>query len=844
LTRRRTLSLAQRLTLAFLGLVVVVLVVNGSISMWLAYQEATETAVRIEQEKAGAAAEQVTQFVAGIEQQMGWTTRADWARVPMEQRRYDFIRLLRQAPAITELIYVDGTGAERLRLSRLEPDTVDGGANLSQDPRVLGARRDRLWYGPVSFRRGSEPYMAIAMLHAGRTPGVTIAEVNLKLIWEVIAAIRVGGTGHAFVTDTQGRLIAHPDMSLVLRGTELAALPQVAAAVAGLRGPGQQDAPPMRRASSIGGGAVLSAHAAIPRLGWIVFVEQPLREALAPVFTALYQTLALLGLGVVLALGAGLLLARRLVGPIRQLQAGAEQLGQGDLSQRIVVRGSDEIATLSLRFNEMAARIQEAQETLEAKVADRTRELSEALAYQTATSEVLGIISRSTADTQPVLEAIVQAAAKLFTPWSANISLLRDGLFHFEATASTSRKDADLILRQMARVYPFPFNPSVSPSALAIQERRIVELTDTSAESTPVMSRAVQAATGFRSMTFVPLLAEGSGIGSIIMTRSEPGCRLEPQELALLQTFADQAVIAIENARLLEAVQDRTTELERSLDELRAAQARLVQTEKLASLGQLTAGIAHEIKNPLNFVNNFAELSAELLAELEAAVAQAGTGLDAALRAEIADLSGMLRDNLGKVAQHGRRADSIVRNMLAHSRDGGGERRVVDLNAVAEEALNLAYHGARAATPGFNVTLDTVLDPAVGQVEVYPQEFTRVLLNLAGNGFHALRAKSLDASPPGWQPTLTLSTRAAGERVEVRVRDNGTGIPEAVRNRIFEPFFTTKPAGEGTGLGLSLSHDIVVQQHGGAIEVRSEPGEWTEFLVTLPRGTAVQDRAA
>ena len=642
---KRTISLAQRLALAFLGLVAAVLVVNGSISMLFAYREATEAAVRVEQEKADAAAERVGQFIAELEQQIGWTTRADWARVPIEQRRYDFIRLLRQAPAITEALFVDGQGREQLRLSRLEPDVLDSGADLSADARFRGTREGRVWYGPVTFRRGSEPYMALAMAHAGRNPGATIAEVNLKLIWEVITGIRVGGSGYAFVTDTAGRLIAHPDMSLVLRETDLSALPQVADAIAG------RDER-VQTARTLSGQSVLSAHATIPRLGWIVFVEQPTSEALAPVYATAYQTLALLGLGVVLALLAGVVLARRLTGPIRALQAGAERLGQGDLAQRIEVSAGDEIGTLALRFNEMAGRIQDAQETLEAKVADRTRELSQ------------------------------------------------------------------------------------------------------------------------------------------------------------------------------------------SLEELRNAQDRLLQTEKLASLGQLTAGIAHEIKNPLNFVNNFAELSVELLAELRAAMEQAG--LDPALRAELEELCAMLSDNLAKVTAHGKRADSIVRNMLAHSREGGGERRRVDVNALLEETLGLAWHGARAEHPGFNVTIEKRLDANVGELDLFPQEFARVLLNLFGNAFHAVQQKHT----PGFQPHVLVATHATPASVAVTIRDNGTGIPEAVRSHIFEPFFTTKPPGQGTGLGLSLSHDIVVQQHGGQIAVATEPGAWTEFTITLPRRPQPQERAA
>jgi signal transduction histidine kinase len=302
-----------------------------------------------------------------------------------------------------------------------------------------------------------------------------------------------------------------------------------------------------------------------------------------------------------------------------------------------------------------------------------------------------------------------------------------------------------------------------------------------------------------------------------------------------MQTFASQAVLAIENARLFQEARQARVEAEITLADLRRTQDRLVQSEKMASLGQLTAGIAHEIKNPLNFVNNFSDLSVDLLDELHNAVAPDRLAMTDKLRAEIDELTATLRGNLEKIAEHGRRADSIVKNMLLHSRSGTGEHRPVDLNATAEEALNLAYHGARASTPGFNITMETRLDPRAGKVDMYPQEFTRVLLNLISNGFYAAHQRAEAAGNHGFEPTLQLTTRDLGDEVEIRVRDNGTGINEAVRDRIFEPFFTTKPTGEGTGLGLSISYDIITQQHGGSITVQSEPGSFTEFTVRLPR---------
>jgi signal transduction histidine kinase len=255
----------------------------------------------------------------------------------------------------------------------------------------------------------------------------------------------------------------------------------------------------------------------------------------------------------------------------------------------------------------------------------------------------------------------------------------------------------------------------------------------------------------------------------------------------------------------------------------------------MASLGQLTAGIAHEIKNPLNFVNNFSDLSVDLLDELHAAVASDRVSVKAELRAEIDDLTATLKGNLEKIAQHGRRADSIVKNMLLHSRSGPSEHRPVDLNAVVEEALNLAYHGARAEQPGFDITLERRLDPRAGLVDLFPQEFSRVMLNLCSNGFYAATQRARRETASGFAPSLIVATRDLGAGVEIRVRDNGTGISPDIREKLFQPFFTTKPTGEGTGLGLSISYDIVTRQHGGTITVASEVGSYAEFTIRLPR---------
>jgi signal transduction histidine kinase len=346
---------------------------------------------------------------------------------------------------------------------------------------------------------------------------------------------------------------------------------------------------------------------------------------------------------------------------------------------------------------------------------------------------------------------------------------------------------------------------------------------------------------GIHAVLAVPLLREDRVVGGLVIRRRS-GAGFAPTIATLMQTFAAQSVLAIENARLFQELAARGEEARRAhaaaenaLADLRRAQDRLIQAEKMASLGQLTAGIAHEIKNPLNFVNNFAGLSVELLDELKETAAPAIAGLAEDERADVDEIVTTLTGNLEKIAEHGRRADGIVKSMLEHSRGESGDRRSVDLNGLVEEALNLAYHGARAQDQNFNITLERDFGPTIAPIELAPQDITRVFLNLFANGFYAATKRKRDGAVPDFRPALKVATRDLGEAVEIRIRDNGTGIPPEIRDRLFQPFFTTKPTGEGTGLGLSISYDIVVQQHGGMIAIDSQVGEFTEFAIHLPR---------
>jgi signal transduction histidine kinase len=466
------------------------------------------------------------------------------------------------------------------------------------------------------------------------------------------------------------------------------------------------------------------------------------------------------------------------------------------------------------------------------EVQARTRDLTESLQQQTATADVLKVISASPGELEPVFQAMLESAVRLCDAKFAMLVLYDvekneyRGVGHWNVPPAWS---------EFLGKNPFPADPKVPLGRVALTKQPVqvadVLLDQSYLEGYPGPV-ALAELVGARTLLQVPMLMENELVGAFGIYRQEVRPFTDKQ-VALVQNFAAQAVIAIENARLLNELRQRTDDLTASLEELRTAQDRLVQTEKLASLGQLTAGIAHEIKNPLNFVNNFSALSAELTDELNDLLKSAALGDK--MRGEVDELTGLLKDNLEKVVQHGKRADSIVKNMLLHSREGSGEHRPADINLLLDESLNLAYHGARAEKGEFNITLERDFDVDAGTIELFPQEITRAFLNLIANAVYAATRRKTEDKEPGFEPTLRATTKNLGSTVEIRIRDNGTGIPAEVQEKMFNPFFTTKPAGEGTGLGLSMTHDIIVKQHRGRIDVATEPGHFTELTIVLPR---------
>ena len=759
------------------AVVLIALLTNGAFEVWFSYQEYKESLIRIQREQSEAAAAKISQFIHEIEAQVGWTTQLPWSASTLEQRRFDASRLLRQVPAITELAQLDATGHEQLRVSRLAMDVIGSGIDYSNDPKFTEAMAHKVYYGPVYFRRESEPYMTLALAGTIRNAGVSVAEVNLKLIWDVVSQIKVGAHGHAYVVDGRGRLIAHPDISLVLRNTDLSRLAQVQAARAHLAGtPTEQ----VQEADDVQTRRVLTAYAPITPLGWIMFVELPVEEAYAPLYLTLERSGLILLAGLLLALVAGLMLARRMVVPIQALRLGAARIGSGDLGQRIAIRTGDELEGLADQFNDMAGKLQESYADLEKKVEERTQQLAQSVAELRALGEISQAVN-STLDLETVLSTIVSKATQLTGTEAGAIYVYDQSSREFRLRA-TYGMDADLI----AVIKDLHVDISDAVDALT-DEHVPVQIADLK-EAPPSRINDIMLRAGYRARLLVPLMAPDGAIGALVVRRQQPG-EFSKNTVDLLQTFAAQSVLAIQNARLFSEIGEKGRQLQ------------VASQHK----SQFLANMSHELRTPLNAILGYTELILDNI---------------------YGDIPDKARTTLERIQANGKHLLGLINDVLDLSKIEAGQLALSLTDYSIKDVVHNVYGAvellATSKSLALKVELPKELPPAHGD----ERRLTQVLLNLVGNAI-----KFTDTGE------VAIRTSVANGSFTVAVRDTGPGIADQDQAKIFEEFqqadsSTTKQKG-GTGLGLAIAKRII-EMHGGRLWVESKVGEGATFSFTVP----------
>jgi signal transduction histidine kinase len=777
-TPRRPRRLFWKYTWLLVALLSAVLTVSACLEIYYSYQENKKALLSIQKKEALAAAGRIEQLIAEVERRIALMVESQWG-ASLQQLRLEGLRLLREVPAITDVSYLDASGKEQLRLSRLALDAIGSGQDLSGE-NFLAAKSGKTYFSPVYFREESEPYMKVAVAGTGAGAGVAMAEVDLKLIWEVITRIKIGKAGHAHVVDSGGLLVAHPNISLVLRKTSLSSLPHVRDALQQAEGPFAEVATIARDPL---GGRVLTAFARIPLLGWTVFVEQPLEEAFEPLYASIIRTgvIGLAGLG--LSVLASLFLARKIVRPIQALQAGADRIGAGTLDQRIEIRSGDELEALAVAFNRMASQLEESYASLEEKVAARTRELADAVDELKALNELSQIIS-STLDLDALLTRIVSHAVELTGSDAGTIYEFDEAADQFVLRVTYGMSEEHIeALRETALK---PGEGAVGRAVAARAPVQIHDILEPGAYDERILKIAMKA--GFRALLGVPLIREDRVLGAIVVRRRSPGA-FPARVVDLLQTFAAQSVLAIQNARLFREIADKSRQLE------------VASRHK----SEFLANMSHELRTPLNAILGFNEM---ILGEV------------------YGDVPTDLKEPLTDIQNSGKHLLRLINNVLDLAKIEAGRMDLAPVTYSVQDVVEGVRAALRplAADKGLEFIAVVSDDIPLGYGDA--GRITQCLMNLAGNALKFTR-----------EGRVEVTAQLEGDLLVYRVVDTGIGIAKDKLDTVFAEFRQgdaniTSEFG-GTGLGLSITRKFV-ELHGGRLWVESELGEGSTFFFAIP----------